>query len=285
VSGVAGIPDSVDAMHGAHFGELVRAPWAVALTGSAALAGGLVVGVAATPMLGVLAAVGLVLAALALGLFVARRQAHRDFFGAFARQRGLELVEEGLPEVTPLLYAGSERVTTLAMRGGLGGGFTGTVAHYTYFERIATGGDGGGGGGGGVSRTAYKLTVVLIDVPGTQEAFPKLLCHGRHGSERTDKLDDALRDKSRKRLRLESTPFNRRFEVFFDPLDDEVRLRRLFSPTFIVWMAESMPSAFELVNENLCCFVGDHIDSAAELDTLIAGGVELAHRLQAEAVE
>jgi hypothetical protein len=275
--------ESADALHGAYLGELIRTPWILALVGFGSLAAGLIVGIAAAPALGAATTIVVALCSLAVVFLVARHQANRDFFAVFARQRGLELVEEGLPEVTPLLYAGSERTTNLAMRGELGGGFSGVVAHYTYIERLSAGGD--GTGGGGVSATAYKLTIVLVEVPGTQEAFPKLLCHGRVKSQRTDKLDDTFRDKNRKRLRLESEALDRRFEIFYDPRDDEVRLRRLFSPTFMVWLTESMPSAFELVNESLCCFAYGHIDSAAELDQLIAGGVELARRLQAEALE
>lgn len=50
----------------------------------------------------------------------------------------------------------------------------------------------------------------------------------------------------------------------------------------IVWLTESMPTAFELVNGHLCCFAAGHLDSAAKLDEVVAGAVELVRRLQAE---
>lgn len=277
--------ESADTLRGAYFGDLALTPQILAGLALGSLAAGLAVGFSATPILGAATALAIALFGLAVIFIVARHQARRDFFAVFARQRKLEIVEESLAEVTPLLYAGSERATDLALRGTLSG-FQGTVAHYTYVDRIPIGGGGaGGGGGGGVSTSAHELTIVLLDVPGVQEAFPKLLCHGRVKSQRTDKLDDAFRDKNRKRLRLESEALDRRFEIFYDPRDDEVRLRRLFSPTFMVWLAESMPSAFELVNGSLCCFAADHIDSADQLDRLIAGAVELARRLQAAATK
>jgi hypothetical protein len=271
-------PASVGALRGKDFRALIGRPRLLALVGLGALGAGLAAGIAAEPILGAIAAVGVAFGGLVVVYVVARRRAWEEFFTAFARERGLEMVNEGLPEVTPLLYAGSERTTNLALRGELGDGFDGTVAHYTYVERVAA-------GGGANSAIAYKLTVVLIDVPGMHGLFPFLLCHGRVGSQRTDALDDALRSKRRKRLEVESEAFDRRFEVFFDSDEDEVRMRRLFSPSLIVWLTESMPTAFELVNGHLCCFARDHLDSAAQLDAMIAGAVELAGRLQAEAAE
>lgn len=280
MSTVAGaeFPESVGAMRGAIVRELIRKPWVAALIGSGTLAAGLVVGVAATPILGLAVAAGVVLCALVAIYVIPRRRASRAFFDAFARERGLELIEEGLPEVTPLLCAGSGRATELAIYGELGPGVVGTLAHYTYSERVP-----GGGQNASPSAAVYKLTIVLIELESLRGPLPLLLCHGRHGSQRTDKLDDAFRSPHTKRLELESEALDRRFEIFFDPDMDEVRLRRLFSPSFIVWLAESMPTAFELVNGHLCCFAGDHLDSAAELDEMIAGAVELARRLQATA--
>jgi hypothetical protein len=271
-------PASVGALRGNDFRALIREPWLPALVGFSALAVGLIVGFAAEPILGAIAAVGIAICGLVVVYVVARHRAWEEFFSAFARERGLERVEDGLPEVTPLLCAGSERATNLALRGDLGGGFDGTVAHYTYVERLPV-------GGGASSTSSFKLTIALIDVQEMHGLFPFLLCHGRVGSQHTDALDDALRSKRRRRLEVESDAFDRRFEVFFDADEDEVRLRRLFSPSLIVWLTESMPTAFELVNSHLCCFALHHLDSAAQLDAMIAGAVELARRLQAEAAE
>lgn len=273
VSGVE-FPESVGALRGEVFGELLRKPWVVALIGGAALAAGLTAGVAVAPVLGPAAAVCVALCGLGLAFAVAWRLASRDFFAIYAREHGLEIVAEDLPEVTPLLYAGTGRDTDLAMRGELAPGVVGTLAHYTYSEHVP-----GGGRGDTGSAAIYKLTVVLIDVP-EMDSIPLLLCHGRHGSQRTDKLDDALRRPRRKRLELESEALDRRFEIFVDPDQDEIRLRRLFSPSLIVWLAASMPTAFELVDGHLCCFAAGHLDAAAKLDEVVAGAVELSQRLR-----
>jgi hypothetical protein len=279
VAAVDGVefPESVDSLRGELFGELLRKPWVTALIGAVTIAAALAVGVAVGPLLGVAAAVGVALGGLALAFAAAWFLASHEFFAIYARKHDLELVEEGLPEVTPLLCAGSGRATELAMRGELGPGVLGTLAHYTYSEQLPSGGQGASG-----SAAVYKLTVVLTEVAG-MDSIPLLLCHGRHGSQRSDHLDDAFRRPRRKRVELESEAFDQRFEVFCDPDQDDVRLRRLFSPSFIVWLAESMPTAFELANGHLCCFAGGHLDSAAELDAVVAGAVELSRRLQASA--
>lgn len=228
-------------------------------------------------------AVCLVLAALAVALarLLRRRQRHKRL-SAYAHERGLEPVEGELPGSTPILYRGDGRVTRLAFGGELSAEREGTIAHFTYSERVPVPSAGGGGGGGMSSAANFDLTVVLIDVPDSERIFPKLLCHGRRGAENTDKLDDALGRKGLKRLKLESAALNRRFEIFYDTDQDEIRLRRLFAPAFIVWLTESMPTAFELVNGRLCCFAAGHLDSAVELDGLVWGAAELAYHLESE---
>jgi hypothetical protein len=231
-------------------------------------------------------AVGVVLAALVLFLVrMLRGRRSRKRLAAYAHERGLEPVDEQLPGVTPILYRGDERVTRLAFQGDLSEEREGTIAHFTYTERVPVPSAGGGGGGGGVSAANFDLTVVLIEVPDALVTFPKLLCHGRRGAENTDKFDDALGRKGLKRLKLESAALNRRFEIFYAPDQDEVRLRRFFTPATIVWLTDSMPTAFELVNGHLCCFAAGHLDSAVELDNLVWGAAELAYRLESEATE
>lgn len=231
-------------------------------------------------------AVCLVLAALAVALArLLRGRQRRKRLAAYAGERGLEPVEGELPGSTPILYRGDERATRLAFQGELSEEREGTIAHFTYTERVPVPNAGGGGGGGGVSAANFDLTVVLIEVPETHDTIPKLLCHGRRGAENTDKLDNALGRKGLKRLKLESAALNRRFEILYAPDQDEVRLRRFFAPATIVWLAESMPTAFELVNGHLCCFAAGHLDSATELDTLIWGAAELAYRLESEVTE
>ncbi len=68
---------------------------------------------------------------------------------------------------------------------------------------------------------------------------------------------------------------------------DQVWLRRLFSPTFVVWLGEEAPKkfAFELVDGYLCCYVKGHKKSAAELDVIRAASATVARRLREESLE
>ena len=78
-----------------------------------------------------------------------------------------------------------------------------------------------------------------------------------------------------------------RYEVFVGPEQDQNWLRQLFSPSFIVWLAESAPEwfRFELVDGYLCCYVKGHRESAAELDALAEATATVARRLREESEE
>jgi hypothetical protein len=86
---------------------------------------------------------------------------------------------------------------------------------------------------------------------------------------------------------LESEALDKRYEIFAGKEQDQVWLRRLFSPTFIVWLGEEAPKkfAFELVGGTLCCYVSGHKKSAADLDTIRASSATVAKRLREEARE
>ena len=64
-------------------------------------------------------------------------------------------------------------------------------------------------------------------------------------------------------------------------------MKRLFSPSFIVWLTERTPEdfAFEFSAGSLCVNVKGHYDSAAELDALCTAAGEVAKRLVGEAAE
>jgi hypothetical protein len=93
--------------------------------------------------------------------------------------------------------------------------------------------------------------------------------------------------RSKERVKLESEALDERYEIFAGKGQDPIRLRRLFSPTFIVWLTDSAPQkfAFELVDGTLCCYVHGHKEKAAELDTIRAASAAVTTRLREEALE
>jgi hypothetical protein len=99
-------------------------------------------------------------------------------------------------------------------------------------------------------------------------------------------FEDVFR-RSRKRVALESEALDDRYEIFAHESQDANWLRQLFSPTFIVWLADSAPKkfAFELVDGTLCCYVNGHKKSTADLDIVCQASAAVATRLREEASE
>ena len=81
---------------------------------------------------------------------------------------------------------------------------------------------------------------------------------------------------------LESEALGDRYEIFVAKDQDDVWLRRLFSPSFIVWLTESAPDkfAFELVGGTLVAYVPEHKEDAADLDRVAAATGAVAQRLR-----
>jgi len=115
---------------------------------------------------------------------------------------------------------------------------------------------------------------------------PELYCQRKFGLRALEKLEDAFRG-SKQRVELESAALDDRYEIFANEKQDQVWLRRLFSPTFIIWLGEEAPEkfAFELVGGTLCCYVSGHKEKAAELDAIGAASAAVARRLREESQE
>ena len=168
-----------------------------------------------------------------------------------------------LPPTTPLLRKGDRRYAEQVMNGTLPGGAPGAIALYTYEEETRD-------SEGNTDTDYYRFTVVLHDIPAAAVKASDVYCQRRSGFRFMDSAEDVFRQMQR--LELESEALDKRYEVFFGAQDDEVWMKRLFSPTFIVWLTEQTPKdfAFEFSAGSLCVNVKGHYDSAAELDQLCA---------------
>lgn len=273
-------PTGADDLRGFHFARLMRRPLTWAAIAAAALAGAAAGTALADPAFGAAAAAALALIGFAAVFAIADSRAEKAFFAAYAAQRGLELSGRGtLPPATPLLRRGDARYAERAMRGPLADGVEGVLALYTYEVRRAD-----GEGGRRVER--HRYTVGLVEVPECAAHVRELHCRRRVGPRVLTRLEDALR-RSLKRVAFESAALEERYEIFTGRGQDEVWLRQLFAPSFIVWLAESAPEkfAFELVGGALCCCVNGHRKSAAQLDELRAATAAVAARLREESRE
>ncbi len=273
------IPQDTDDTRGKHFAQLSRNPWALSIGGTLAIVAFVVTTTQVGAAIGAGAAAA-VIAILFLVLFlIASGRAKEDFFDAYATARGLNRQGKGqLPPTTPLLRKGDRHYAEQIMNGTLPSGLPGALALYTYEERSRD-------SDGNEDVEYYRFSVVLHDLPAVAHHVSDIYCQRRSGFRWMDSAEDKFR--TMKRLELESTDLDKRYEIFYGPNDDEVWLKRLFSPKFIVWLSEAAPDglAFELSAGSLCVNRKGHHDNAVELDHLCDGAGEIARRLAGEASE
>jgi hypothetical protein len=276
----ANLPDDANDLRGFHFKRLMRKPLTWVLIGVSVLVAAGAAAALVGPAIGGAAAVGVFFLAVLVVFAIADSQAADAFFATFAQQRGLALGGKGpLPPATPLLRKGDDRYANRTLSGQIGEGIDGVLALYTYEEESTD-------SEGNRQTSYYKYTLGLVEVPECVAHVPELYCQRKFGLRALEKFEDAFRTK-KERVKLESEALDEKYEIFASKDQDAVWLRRLFAPTFIVWLNEAAPTkfAFELVDGALCCYVSGHKEDAAELDGIAAATAAVAKRLRDESAE
>jgi hypothetical protein len=276
-----GLPVDANDMRGYHFSRLMRTPLTLILI--AALTA--VVFVACLIFLSAAIGAGGALVALLLGIVivfvVADNRAADDFFEVYAANRGLTLIHGRgrLPQATPLLRKGDDRYTERTLTGPIADGFDGTLALFTYEEETRD-------SDGDKQTNYYRYTLGLVEVSDCTPFVPELYCQRKFGLRALENFEDAFRG-NKERVTLESEALLEKYEIFATKEQDANWLRQLFSPSFIVWLADAAPDkfAFELVAGTLCCYVSGHKENATALDTIAAATGAVAARLRDEARE
>lgn len=273
--------DDGNDLRGHHFKLLLgkKLTWVLVL--GAALVGGVVGAAFLHPLLGAAIFAGVVLIGLAVVFAIADSRAADSFFQAYALERGLNLIQGRgrLPAATPLLRKGDRRYTERSLLGPLGEGFEGTLALYTYEEESRD-------SKGNKQTNYYRYTLGFVEVPESDAHIPELYAQRKFGFRALEGFEDIFRTK-KERVKLESEVLDQKYEIFAGKTQDGVWLRRLFSPSFIVWLTDAAPKkfAFELVGGNLCCYVSGHKENSTELDAIAAATAAVAKRLREEANE
>jgi hypothetical protein len=273
-------PDDANDLRGFHFRRLMGKPLTWIVIAIFVAVAGIVAAIYLGAAIGAGAAVAMLLISLLAVFAIADSKAEDAFFEVYANQRGLALSGKSpLPPATPLLRKGDARYAERALTGSLAEGVDGVLALYTYEDETTD-------SEGNRETNYYRYTLGLAEVPESIAHLPELFCQRKSGLRSLEKLEDAFRH-SKQRVKLESEALDKRYEIFSSPEQDQVWLRRFFSPTFIVWLGEEAPKkfAFELVGGTLCCYVSGHKKSAAELDTVGAATAAVARRLREEAQE
>lgn len=276
-----GVPEDANDLRGYHFGRLMRTPLTLILLAVFAAIAFVACLVYVGAAIGGGAAVAVLLLGIVVVFAIADKRAANDFFEVYAANRGLTLVHGRgrLPQATPLLRKGDDRYAERALTGQLADGFAGTLALYTYEEESRD-------SDGDTQTNYYRYTLGLVEVPDCARFVPELYCQRKFGLRALEKFEDVFRG-DKERVRLESEALDRKYEIFATKEQDANWLRQLFSPTFIVWLAEAAPEkfAFELVGGTLCCYVSGHKENAAALDTIAAATGAVAKRLRDEALD
>ncbi len=276
----SGLPDDADDLRGFYFRELLGKSLTKVLLAVGVLVAGVAGAVFLGPAIGGAIAVGALLLGLLIVFALADSHSEDAFFNVYGEQRGMVVYGRSrLPEATPLLKKGDDRYAERTLEGELGDGVRGMLALYTFEEESTD-------SKGNRQTNYYRYTVGLAQVPECAGFLPELYCQRKSGLRALEKLEDVFR-RSKERVELESEALDERYEIFSATGQDPNGLRQLFSPTFIVWLAESAPEkfAFELVGGNLCCYVSGHKKKADELDTMRAAAAAVATRLREESLE
>jgi len=273
-------PDDANDLRGFHFKRLMRKPLTLILIGAFVLIVGIGVAAVTAPLLGLIAAAGALLVGVGIVFAIADSRAADAFFAAYAQQHDLVLGgRTSLPAATPLLRKGDDRYAERTLTGVLGENVGGILALYTYEDETTD-------SEGNRQTNYYRYTLGLTEVPECAGRVPELYCQRKFGLRALEKFEDVFR-RSKERVTLESEALDERYEIFAGKEQDAVWLRRLFSPTFIVWLADSAPEkfAFELVGGTLCCYVNGHKEDAADLDAVAVATAAVAKRLRDESTE
>lgn len=279
-AGGARAPDDADDLRGYHFRELLHKPLTWILVGGGSLLLGVALAIAFSPVVGVIAFVVAFLFGIWLTFNVADSRAADDFFHVYAKQRDLVLGgKTSLPPTTPLLRKGDDQYAERTLTGEFAPGVGGILAIYTYVTETTD-------SNGNREKTYHPFTLGMTEIAECVAHVPELYCQRKSGLRSLEKFEDVFRT-SKQRVELESEALDDRYEIFSAKNQDAVWMRRLFSPTFIVWLTESAPDkfAFELVGGVLVGYVRGHKEDTADLDKVAAATAMVASRLRQESTE
>jgi hypothetical protein len=277
---VSSAPTDANALRGHHFKRLLRKQLTWWLIGVPAVVVGVVLATSTSVVIGLVVAVLIVAIGIGVVFALADSKAADDFFHVYAANHDLELAGKSrLGAATPLLRKGDDQYAERTLAGEIAPGCNGLLALYTYEEQTTD-------SNGNRQTNYHKFTLGMSEVPECVEHIPELYCQKRSGLRSLEKFEDVFR-RSKRRVTLESEALGDRYEIFVAKDQDDVWLRRLFSPSFIVWLTEAAPDkfAFELVSGTLVAYVPKHKEDAADLDRIAAATGAVAKRLREKSSE
>jgi hypothetical protein len=277
VSAAPRVPTNTESTKGAHFRTL--AGGSLAVVGGAIAASAAFIAGAASHSVGVMVGgpIAVVIVVLAIAYYVADSQAEDEFFKRFAEaHRLMHASKYGLPALTPLLGGGDRRHCEHWMQG------DGRALGWFTFEVKQENGDKPD------TWESNDFTVATVDLGELGMArFQGIYLRRCRGIfDRLDTDSNWLRDHRLKKIELESTAFCETYELTADEDQDEIVLRQLFAPSFVVWLADHpLQPGFELRAGTLVVFIPGHCGEAGKLEFLLMATAEISKRVLAELTE
>jgi len=267
-----------DQLTKAEFKKLMKDPvtWAWIIGVSAVI--GVVVAFWAYPGAGVMAGIVAVIVGVLFVYSTAGEKAEDAFYDHYAKSRGLQRSPKQMGPATPLLRKGDKRRTDEMFAGKLNDEWQGALVLYTYIEITRD-------NKGNKQEHPHPFTLVTMKIPEFAEHMPELIVE-EQGFKLFDKLEDKFKG-DLERVTLESEALDKRYQIFARKDQDPVWTRRLFSPSFMVYLTDHPEKdfAFEFGSGRLVAYIPKHKESDAEFDTFIAQTCELASKLKAEALQ
>ncbi|HEX6714761.1 MAG TPA: hypothetical protein VF066_15320 [Thermoleophilaceae bacterium] len=273
----AAVPANSNSTRSAHFRELLGGSWAI--VGGAILAAIVFTIGAANHWVGVmvLGPVGVAIVIVIWCWVVADRRAEDEFFTRFASAHKMSHAKRSsLNEFTPLLSGGDRRHCEHWMEA------QGRALGWYTFECRQDNGDKPD------TWEPHHFTIATVDVGEFgMGRFQGIYLRRRRGIfDRLDTDANWLRNHRLKKIELESTAFCERFELWADDDQDDIVIRQLFAPTFVVWLSEHpLKPGFELRAGELVVFIPDRCGEAGKLEFLLMAAAEISKRIQAELSE
>lgn len=218
---------------------------------------------------------------LAVSIFVwisATNRADQEFHeGAAEALRLTYFGEQEILPLTPLLGAGDRRTFRHCMQGPLReAGPAVTLCQYEFEIRHSNGDKPD-------TWTSYEWTTAIVELEQAMERFPGFYLREDKGFLGRIASDDWLPDRNLERVELESIAFNERCDLLAVEGQDPVALRRLFSPSFVVWLTEHpLDLGIELRAGTLVVYVPGPVEDVGNLVFLLDATREILTRVEAE---
>lgn len=213
-----------------------------------------------------------------IALVTAHRTAAQRFFFGFARSLGLLYVPSTrLLPMTPLLGAGDRRRVEHWMEGDLGDGLRGGLGHLVW-QKVKEDGE------RSFVRERHRYTICVIPLDESIALFRGVCLHPRQGI--FPAHSDWLEGRAKRKVELESSALTDRYDLRLFPDQDEIVLRRLFSPKLVSWFASHpLTPGMELRGGTLVVFVERALDDDGNLVYLLDAARHIAAAVRGEVSE